>query len=215
MSAEKRPQEAQFLGRYQRKSRSPDSNRLEKLDLLDRIRSLEDRVVRLEKMQDSRVRIAKSETRKKVVDLILSSRIDLGEYAHVHELKGLDLFLAVLNMASKELEVKELTAPDVSRILEEKFGIREGTDRTTISNRLAGAIRKGLVDRIHNPDGKGYAYSLTAKGISYLSSRLEGSQELAGPLLGRARPAEELQEVHEVHVVEAGERNLQAKGQAS
>jgi len=135
-----------------------------------KLTELEQRISTIEKQLPDK-KMSRVSIQKDVAKKIISSKIDMQEYAHVYRCSSLILFLTVLKMARDAFSIDGLTPTEISKILKDKMRISKGTDRTTISNVLAGAHE--YVDRIPNPRGKGYVYRLMKAGEDFLRAEIK------------------------------------------
>jgi len=157
------------------KSTYPEIEKLKKEveNLKKEIKNLNQRLTRIEE----RV-LRKSKppqlSAKDVVEQILISEIDMTKYEFIYKLKGLPLYLSIIQMALKEFNIDGLNSAEISQILREKFRIRAGED--AIAHALALALPKRYVDRKKNPRGKGYIYRILRKGEDYLTQEINKVQ---------------------------------------
>lgn len=96
--------------------------------------------------------------------------LDLSNYDFVYSLTGIQLYIAVIHIARKELEIDGLSPTEISQICKEKIRLSKGVDRRTIGNALSKSGAK--VDRIDNPRGKGFVYRIMRAGELYLQESL-------------------------------------------
>ena len=97
----------------------------------------------------------------------LITRLDAGKYSYIRNLKGIGMYLSILDIFEREFQIDALCPKDISDILSIKFGIKKSRDTigVTLKNHLAVYVnRKG--------DGNPYWYSLTPKGKAFLESEI-------------------------------------------
>ena len=144
-------------------------------DLAIKIDDHERRLKKIEELIQTKDEKDLFRTADEIQDVVtIFKALDLGEFSYIHELSGLALYLAILDIAKQELSVDGLTATEISQICKDKIRVSKGADRTTISHALGEAGAQ--VDRVDNPRGRGFAYRIMRAGEQFVQESIRKSK---------------------------------------